>query len=80
MPGLGSHALGSWKSPNSDDVWLRDYLPRDIPNIRVLLYGHDMALWCGVDGLAVDLLKKIEAFRADDGVCGLAWLTGELTA
>ncbi|KAJ4137869.1 hypothetical protein NW754_001514 [Fusarium falciforme] len=44
VPGLGSHALGSWKSPNSDDVWLRDFLRKDVPNIRVLLYGYDIVL------------------------------------
>ncbi|KAH6881035.1 hypothetical protein B0T10DRAFT_609236 [Thelonectria olida] len=33
VPGLGSHALSSWKSPNSNDVWLRDFLPKDVPNI-----------------------------------------------
>ena len=33
VPGLGSHALGSFKSSEGSEVWLRDFLPRDIPNI-----------------------------------------------
>ncbi|RYP39571.1 hypothetical protein DL767_002119 [Monosporascus sp. MG133] len=44
VPGLASHAIGSWKFPSSSDVWLRDYLPLDFPNVRVLLYGYDTTL------------------------------------
>ncbi|RYP62421.1 hypothetical protein DL769_007310 [Monosporascus sp. CRB-8-3] len=35
VPGLASHAIGSWKSPSSSDIWLRDYLPVDLPNALV---------------------------------------------
>lgn len=73
MPGLGSHALGSWKSPNSDDVWLRDFLPKDVPNIRVLLYGYDTVLpgslsKQSIEDLGGALLEQVVAFRARDGV------------
>ena len=44
VPGLGSYALGSFKSNRGFEVWLRDFLPKDIPNIRVLLYGYDTKL------------------------------------
>ncbi|KAJ4181106.1 hypothetical protein NW759_017203 [Fusarium solani] len=72
VPGLGSHALGSWKSPNSDDVWLRDFLPKDVPNIRVLLYGYDTVLpgslsKQSIEDLGGALLEQIIAFRARDG-------------
>ncbi|KAI6623869.1 hypothetical protein MCOR14_009446 [Pyricularia oryzae] len=75
VPGLGSHALGSWKSPNSDDVWLRDFLPEDVPNIRVLLYGYDTTLVNSrskqsIEGLGVTFLEQVIAFRAEDGVRG----------
>ncbi|KAM5342908.1 hypothetical protein ACJ41O_013874 [Fusarium nematophilum] len=71
VPGLGSHALGSWKSPNSDDVWLRDFLPKDVPNIRVLLYGYDTVLpgslsKQSIEDLGGALLEQIIAFRARD--------------
>ncbi|KAH9903854.1 vegetative incompatibility protein HET-E-1 [Xylariomycetidae sp. FL2044] len=33
------HAVGSWKSPSSSDIWLRDYLPTDIPNARICGIG-----------------------------------------
>ncbi|KAL8365058.1 hypothetical protein RB595_004057 [Gaeumannomyces hyphopodioides] len=72
VPGLGSHALGSWKSPNSDDVWLRDFLPKDMPNIRVLLYGYDTTLpGCrskqSIEDLGATFLEQVIAFRAEDG-------------
>ncbi|KAL7770063.1 hypothetical protein ACKLNR_001447 [Fusarium oxysporum f. sp. zingiberi] len=72
VPGLGSHALGSWKSPNSNDVWLRDFLPKDEPNIRVLLYGYDTVLpgsfsKQSIEDLGGALLEQIIAFRAKDG-------------
>ena len=70
VPGLGSHAIGSWKSPSGNDLWLRDYLPDDIPNIRVLLYGYDTSL-LGSDSkdslqdLGIRFLESVKAFRAD---------------
>ncbi|KAM3524619.1 hypothetical protein MY4038_007640 [Beauveria bassiana] len=72
VPGLGSHALGSWKSPHSDDVWLRDFLPKDVPNIRVLLYGYDTSLQGSLSNQSMEdlgrgFLEKIIAFRANDG-------------
>ncbi|KAJ5887721.1 hypothetical protein N7495_007762 [Penicillium taxi] len=72
IPGLGSHALGSWKSTDSDEVWLRDFLPNDLPNIRVLLYGYDTTLpgslsKQSIEDLGGTLLVHITAFRANDG-------------
>ncbi|KAF5716140.1 ankyrin protein 3 [Fusarium mundagurra] len=42
--GLGGHALGSFKEKNGRFVWLRDALPTDIPNARILTYGYDTKL------------------------------------
>ncbi|KAK2041770.1 hypothetical protein LZ31DRAFT_597012 [Colletotrichum somersetense] len=44
VPGLASHVIGSWKSPEGNDLWLRDWLLDDVQNIRVLLYGYDTKL------------------------------------
>ncbi|KAJ6102456.1 hypothetical protein N7486_004883 [Penicillium sp. IBT 16267x] len=73
VPGLGSHALGSWKSTDSDEVWLRDFLPRDLPNVRVLLYGYDTTLpgslsKQSIEDLGSALLEQITAFRANDSL------------
>ncbi|KAK3371804.1 hypothetical protein B0T24DRAFT_579256 [Lasiosphaeria ovina] len=68
VPGLGSHAIGSWKSPKSNDVWLRDYLPGDLPNVRVLLYGYDTTLVNSnsrdsIETLGHRFLESIKEFR-----------------
>ncbi|KAI1738194.1 hypothetical protein F4680DRAFT_450273 [Xylaria scruposa] len=42
VSGLSSHPYGSFKSPkNAAENWLRDYLPKDLPNARILVYGYD---------------------------------------
>ncbi|WYZ39718.1 hypothetical protein EsH8_IV_000059 [Colletotrichum jinshuiense] len=71
VPGLGSHPLGSWKAPNGDDVWLRDFLPEDIPNVRILLYGYDTMMpgslsKQSIEDLGGALLEQIIAFRERD--------------
>ncbi|KAG7110792.1 hypothetical protein HYQ45_017512 [Verticillium longisporum] len=71
VPGLGSHALGSWKTPDSDQVWLRDFLPQDLPKIRVLIYGYDTTLQDSaskqcLSGLGRTLLEELVDFRTRD--------------
>lgn len=44
ISGLGAHAFGSWKARNSSYMWLRDALPRDLPEARILTYGYDTRL------------------------------------
>ncbi|KAL8783692.1 MAG: hypothetical protein Q9195_009306 [Heterodermia aff. obscurata] len=38
--GLGGHAIGSYKAENEDNMWLRDNLPRDLPNCRIYTFGY----------------------------------------
>ena len=40
VPGWGGHALGSFMSPTSPYVWLRDSLPHHCPELRVWTYGY----------------------------------------
>ena len=42
--GLGGHAFGSFKKKGTSYMWLRDSLPNDMPNLRVLLFGYDSGL------------------------------------
>ncbi|KAL5049509.1 hypothetical protein BDW71DRAFT_204766 [Aspergillus fruticulosus] len=70
VPGLGSPAIGSWKSPSSNRVWLRDFLPDDVPNIRVLLYGYDTSLLDNdgkesIEDLGCCFLESVKAFHSD---------------
>lgn len=73
VPGLGSHPLGSWRSPVSDDVWLRDFIPKDVPHTRVLIYGYNTTLpgslsKQSIKDMGTALLEQIIAFRARDEV------------
>jgi hypothetical protein len=38
--GLDGHRKQSWTAENGT-MWLRDLLPHDIPNARILTYGYD---------------------------------------
>ena len=38
--GLDGHREKTWTAAN-DTLWLRDLLPADLPNARVLSYGYD---------------------------------------
>jgi hypothetical protein len=74
IPGVASHPIGSWKAPDSTDVWLRDFLPHDVSNIIVLLYGYDTTLEQSdskqsIVDLAKSLLESIKAFRKTTEVC-----------
>ncbi len=40
ITGLAGHAFGSW-STGAQRMWLRDFLHRDIPRARIMLYGYD---------------------------------------
>ena len=42
LTGLAGHAFGSWAA--SPHMWLRDFLPKDLPRARILLYGYDSNL------------------------------------
>jgi hypothetical protein len=43
VTGLAGNAFGSWAHA-SHDMWLRDILPRDFPDCRVLTYGYGSEL------------------------------------
>ncbi|KAK5443369.1 hypothetical protein LTS15_010714 [Exophiala xenobiotica] len=52
LSGLASHPFGSWKKQLTDTasqqattfMWLRDQLPDDFPDTRVMIYGYDTKL------------------------------------
>ncbi|KAJ0131001.1 hypothetical protein HZ326_25897 [Fusarium oxysporum f. sp. albedinis] len=44
ISGLGGHAFGSFKQRQGSFMWLRDALPLDVPNARILIYGYDTRL------------------------------------
>ncbi|KAK0631354.1 hypothetical protein B0T14DRAFT_597045 [Immersiella caudata] len=68
ISGLASHPFGSWH-PRGDDktyMWARDDLPRNLPGVRVCLYGYDTQLigsssFQTVPHLARGLIQQLEA-------------------
>lgn len=44
ITGLGGHAMGSFRSTDGGFLWLRDVLPKTLPEARILTYGYDTAL------------------------------------
>lgn len=45
ITGLDGHAYGSWRGRgNLGRMWLRDFLPRDLPSCRTMTYGYNSKL------------------------------------
>lgn len=68
ISGLASHPFGSWmqRGSRATYMWLRDRLPREIPNVRSIIYGYDTALIGsesvkGVDDIAIALISKMKS-------------------
>ncbi|KAF8243912.1 hypothetical protein K440DRAFT_560344, partial [Wilcoxina mikolae CBS 423.85] len=44
VTGLSGHAFGSWRNRTTNKMWLQDFLPQDIKNIRIMTYGYNTNL------------------------------------
>ncbi|KAL7268500.1 hypothetical protein RUND412_008873 [Rhizina undulata] len=44
VTGLGGHAYGSWRGKQTKKMWLRDFLAKDLPNCRTMIYGYNTNL------------------------------------
>ncbi|KAH8747562.1 hypothetical protein BGZ57DRAFT_169214 [Hyaloscypha finlandica] len=45
ITGLDGHAYGSWRGKgNLGQMWLRDFLSKDLPNCRTMIYGYNSKL------------------------------------
>jgi len=44
VTGLAGHAFESWMSPKTNQMWLKDMLPREFQNIRIMTYGYHSSL------------------------------------
>lgn len=44
LEGLGTNAFGTFRAPQGDEMWLRDYVKEIIPRSRVLLYGYESSV------------------------------------
>ncbi|KAF7855407.1 hypothetical protein EAF04_010150 [Stromatinia cepivora] len=73
--GLGTHAFGTFRSttPGSHEMWLRDFLPKDIPNTRILLYGYPSTVSGGqsmekIEDIASTFLNRLTLLRRNTSV------------
>jgi hypothetical protein len=39
--GLGGNAINTWTHPKSQKFWLRDFLPQQIPDSRIMTFGYN---------------------------------------
>ncbi|KAF8543181.1 hypothetical protein BDD12DRAFT_874965 [Trichophaea hybrida] len=44
VTGLAGHAFGSWRNRETNKMWLKDLLPHDVQNIRIMSYGYNSSL------------------------------------
>ncbi|TVY82132.1 Ankyrin-2 [Lachnellula suecica] len=70
VTGLAANAYGSWAS-DLEHMWLRDMLPMDIPNARILIYGYDSHLeasqsYSGLSGFSTPFARALDDIRAHD--------------
>jgi hypothetical protein len=75
VTGLAGHAFGSWKNRTSKRMWLRDFLSKDIPNLRVMTYGYKSNLVGDITDdfqtlldYTKDLIHALETVRRSDEV------------
>ncbi|KAI5816149.1 hypothetical protein BZA77DRAFT_344455 [Pyronema omphalodes] len=72
VTGLSAHAFGSWRSPDkADRMWLRDFLPRDFPDIRVITWGYyssilDARSTTSIAAISRDFLEDVKQVRAKE--------------
>ncbi|KAI5780133.1 hypothetical protein EDC01DRAFT_669267 [Geopyxis carbonaria] len=67
--GLGGHPYKTWTDKNNGVNWLRDLLPKQIPNSRIMTFGYaaDIAFTRSISGVkefAHSLLDKLKSSRS----------------
>src|SRR5437763_11226861 len=75
ITGLDGHAYGSWRGKgNLGRMWLRNFLSKDLPNCRTMIYGYDSKLSShGIDKIldyGRDFLEGIKRVRQTQEVGG----------
>lgn len=65
--GLGGDAFNTWTASNGK-LWLRDFLPKQIPTARIMTFGYDSSWFLsksvmGIPDFASDLLFRLKSHR-----------------
>ncbi|KAF5010114.1 hypothetical protein FDECE_3700 [Fusarium decemcellulare] len=66
--GLKGKARGTWRDRASGMIWLEDFLPRVMPNARIMTFGYDSSLMMShskatIEDFARDLLNRLWMLR-----------------
>jgi len=74
VTGLAGHAFGSWTSRKTHQMWLKDFLSKDVKNIRIMTYGYDSSLVRPeTNGRLIDyrrnFIQQLENSRSSVEVC-----------
>lgn len=71
--GLNGDRVRTWTEPASGKLWLRDFLPRDIPRARVMTFSYNAKAAfqnsvADIEDHARDLLRSLVETRENSGV------------
>ena len=66
--GLCGDPYDTWTDVPSNKLWLKDFLPSQVPNIRIMSFGYDSSVAFSksvitLDGIAADLLNRLDIER-----------------
>src|SRR5882762_919747 len=78
ISGLDGHAYGSWQGKgNLGRMWLRDFLCKDLPRCRTMIYGYNSKLSSrGVDTIldyGRELMEELKKIRNTKEVVSILW-------
>ena len=60
--GLGGDSIDIWTHPKSNALWLKDFLPQQIRDARVMTFGYNAAVAFGQSTL--DVIDHAESLLA----------------
>jgi hypothetical protein len=60
VDGLGGHAFESWTNQTTGKMWLKDFLPDDVKDIRIMSYIFNSGLYD--DTINIDFLDHRRDF------------------
>ena len=66
--GLCGDPFGTWTEETSGKLWLRDFLPSQVPSTRIMSYGYDSSVAFSrseieLGDVAADLLDRLDGER-----------------
>ena len=71
--GLNGDAMGTWTHKQTRILWLRDLLPKVLPNVRIMTYGYNAAFRNftaeqDIRSISASLLGELVDLRRDEEV------------